>query len=93
MENIHLGSSFDDFLSDEGILEEVTEAAAKRVLSLGVARLMKDKSLSKAEMARRMHTSPNQVNRLLDEKDTGVTLHTIMQAAQATGGRVRITIE
>lgn len=93
MTNKHLGPAFDEFLDDEGILEEVTETAAKRVLSMSFARLMKQQNLSKAEMARRMQTSPNQIRRLLDEDDTGVTLHTIMQAARATGGRVRITIE
>jgi hypothetical protein len=30
--NCHLGSDFDDFLEQEGILNEVTEIALKRVL-------------------------------------------------------------
>ncbi|WP_282611406.1 XRE family transcriptional regulator [Pelagibius sp. Alg239-R121] len=93
MTNKHLGPVFDDFLDEEGILEEVTETAAKRVLSMGFARLMEQQNLNKAEMARRMQTSPNQIRHLLDEADTGVTLHTIMQVARATGGRVRITVE
>jgi antitoxin HicB len=31
--NCHLGSAFDDFLEQEGILNEVTEIALKRVLA------------------------------------------------------------
>ncbi|MCZ4283143.1 helix-turn-helix transcriptional regulator [Kiloniella laminariae] len=93
MENIHRGSSFDDFLAEDGILEEVTELAAKRVIALSVARSMAEQKISKAELARRMNTSPNQVYRVLNETDTGISLHTIMQAAKATGSRVRITIE
>jgi len=34
IQNEALGTSFDDFLEENGILEEVTEAAAKRVLAM-----------------------------------------------------------
>jgi DNA-binding phage protein len=93
MKNKALGSSFDDFLAEEGLLEEVTETAAKRVLARSIAALIAHSGKSKAQIARDMKTARSQVNRLLDEHDTGVTLHTIMAAASATGGRVRITVE
>jgi len=53
----NIGSSFDSWLHDEGLSEEVTAAAIKRVLARQVEAAMKEKNFSKAEMARRMHTS------------------------------------
>lgn len=93
MKNEALGSSLDDFLAESGLLEEVTEAAAKRVLARSVAALIAQSGKSKTQIAREMGTARSQINRLLNEHDTGVTLHTIMAAAAATGGRVRITVE
>lgn len=91
--NPHAGSSFDDFLAEEGILEEVTEVATKRVLAYKLGRAMKMKNLTKTALARRMNTSRNQLNRLLDAEDVGVTLKSIVSAAKATGMRVRISFE
>jgi len=93
MKNPALGSSFDDFLERDGLLEEVTEEAAKRVLARSMAAMIERSGKSKTEIAAAMGTSRSQVNCLLDENDTGVTLHTIMAAAHAAGGRVRITVE
>ena len=93
MTNEALGSSLDQFLFDDGLLDEMTEAVAKRVLARSVASMIEKSGKSKAQIAREMKTSLSQINRLLDERDTGVTLHTIMAAAAATGGRVRITVE
>jgi len=93
MKNSALGSSFDAFLADDGILEDVTEEAAKRVLARSMAAAIDACGKTKTEIARIMGSSRSQVNRLLDEADTGVTLHTIMAAAHATGGRIRITVE
>lgn len=76
-----------------GEVEEVNEAAAKRVLARSMASMIDRSGKSKAQIARDMNTTRSQVNRLLDEHDTGVTLHTIMAAAVAIGGRVRITVE
>ena len=93
MEKEPLGSSFDDFLEDDGILEEVTEIAAKRVLARSMAEMIDHSGLTKTQIAKEMSSSRSQVNRLLDENDTGVTLHTIIAVAHAAGGRVRITVE
>ncbi|NQV98354.1 MAG: XRE family transcriptional regulator [Rhodospirillales bacterium] len=91
--NPPLGSLFDDFLDADGMLEEVTEGAAKRVLARSLAAMIERSGKTKTRIAREMGSSRSQVNRLLDETDMGVTLHTIMSAARAAGGRVRITIE
>lgn len=91
-ENPHTGSSFDDFLKEEGIYEEVTVAALKKVLAWQIAEEMKRQHLSKVQMAARMHTSRSQLDRLLDEKKTGVTLETIQRAAAAVGRELRIEL-
>ena len=79
----HAGSTLDDFLKDEGILETATAKAAKKVLAWQFAAAMARKRVSKAELARRMGTSRSQLQRLLNENVQSVTLGTITRAAQA----------
>src|SRR5437016_13574532 len=79
--NKHLGSSFDEFLQTEGLYEEVTALAWKRVLSWEVAEAMKKEGISKSEMARRMGTSRSQLERLLDPKNPNILLETVQKAA------------
>jgi hypothetical protein len=52
-QNKHLGSSFDDFLAEEGIYEEVTAVAWKRVVAWEVSEAMRKEGISKSEMAKR----------------------------------------
>ena len=85
MSKKNTGSSFDSWLRDEGIYEEVTANAVKRVLSRQVEAAMKEKNFSKAEMARRMHTSRAALDRLLDPGYEAVTLNTLRKAAVAVG--------
>lgn len=92
MSNPHIGSDFDDFLQEEGIREEVTAAAIKRVIAWQLAEAMKAKHITKTEMAARMHTSRAVVNRLLDEDDTSVTLATLARASLAVGVPLRIEL-
>lgn len=89
----NIGSDFDNFLDEEGILAEVEATAAKRVLAFQIQREMEKQSLTKTEMAAKMHTSRAALNRLLDPQNTAVTLNTLEQAAAALGKRLRITIE
>ena len=87
-----IGSSFDDFLKEEGIYEEVTAAAIKRVLARQLAVLMKRKNLSKTTFAKRLHTSRAQLDRLLDPKNESVTLGTLTRAAHAVGRQLRVEL-
>ena len=75
--NPHIGSSFEDFLAEEGLLEECTNAAIKRVVAWQVEQAMKERGLTKAGMAHEMHTSRAALNRLLDSENISVTLHTL----------------
>ncbi len=88
----HIGSNFDDFLEEEGMREEVTAAAIKRVIAWQLAQAMKAKHITKTEMAKRMHTSRMVVNRLLDENDTSVTLATLARASVAVGMPLRFEL-
>ena len=68
-----IGSFFDAFLDEEGLLEECEERAIKEILAMQVNEAMKAGGLSKAEMARRMNTSRPALDRLLDATNTSVT--------------------
>ena len=87
-----IGSSFDEFLKGEGLYEEVTARAVKRVLARQLAALMQIEGLTKSELARRMQTSRAQLDRLLDPENESVTLATLTRAAQAVGRRLRMEL-
>ena len=87
-----IGSDFDDFLKQEGLYEEVTAGAVKRVLTQQIAEAMKAADISKSEMARRMRTSRSQLDRLLDPANTKIRLDTLFKAARAVGRSVRLEL-
>ena len=87
-----IGSSFDDFLKEEGIHEVVTARAIKRVVARSLDRMMKEQGLSKAALADRMQTSRSQLDRLLDPENDSVTLDTLVRAAQAVGRRLHLEL-
>lgn len=90
--NPHLGSSFDAFLRKEGIYEEVDAAAMKKVIAVALARQMKRRKVTVSRLAAALGTSRAAVNRVLDDKNTSITLHTISRAAAALGCRVTLEI-
>jgi antitoxin HicB len=90
--NKHIGSSLEDFLKEEGILEETRAAALKETLAWQVQQAMEKGKISKVEMARRMNTSRAALDRLLDPSNASVTLHTLMRAAHAIGRDLRIEL-
>ncbi len=87
-----IGSSFDDFLAEEGILERVNARALKRVIAWQLSQAMEAKELTKTEMAERMGTSRTSLDRLLDSSNASVTLLTLERAAIAVGKRLRIEL-
>ena len=88
----HIGSSFDKFLQEEGIYEEVTARAIKRVIARQLDTLMQDQGLTKTTLAKRMKTSRAQLDRLLDPHNESVTLGTLTRAAQAVGRHLRMEL-
>ena len=92
MTNPHIGSSFDDFLEEQGIREEVDAIAARRVIAWQIKQAMEANHITKVEMARRMATSRSQVDRLLDEDAGGITLDLIERGARAVGRHLRVEL-
>jgi antitoxin HicB len=92
MNEEYIGSDFDDFLTEEGLLEEAEAVAIKRVLAFQIKELMESQNLSKAEMARRMQTSRAALERLLDPENRSVTLNTMDKAARSLGKRLQLVL-
>jgi DNA-binding Xre family transcriptional regulator len=86
----HSGSSFDEFLKADGLLEEVEAVAVKRVIAWQLAKTMKARRITKKVMAARLRTSRSQLDRLLDPENTSVSLSTLTRAANAIGKRLRV---
>lgn len=90
--NTHIGSSFDSFLEEEGIKEEVENTAVKKIISLGMKKEMNAVGITKTEMAERMGTSRAAVDRLLNPYNNAVTLSTLVKAANVLGKKLVIRI-
>lgn len=88
----HTGSTFDSFLEDQGIREEVEAVAIKRVLAWQLKTAMKEQRKTKQLMAEQLRTSRSQLDRLLDPQNVSVTIATITRAARALGKRVIIHV-
>jgi antitoxin HicB len=91
-QNQHWGSSLNDFLKEEGVHDEVTAVAIKRVIAWQIQEEMKLKGLTKQAMAKLMQTSRAQIDRLLDPNNSGVTLDTLQRAAKVVGRSLRLEL-
>jgi DNA-binding Xre family transcriptional regulator len=90
--NPRAGSSFDDFLKEDGIYEDVQNAAIKKVLSAKLEAAMFDQNISKTDMAKRLNTSRSQLDRLLDPDNETITLQTASRAAAVLGMTLEINL-
>ena len=90
--NSHIESTFESWLDEQGIRQDVTGAAIKAVISLQLAEAMKRRGISKSAMAEQMHTSRAQLDRLLDPDNSGVTLETLQRAARIVGRELRLEL-
>ena len=88
----HIGSSFDDFLKDEGVYEETTAQSIKRVLAWQIQEAMTSKGMTKTEMAALMETSRSQLDRILDPDNVKLQLDTLYKAATVLGREVRVEL-
>ncbi|MGH9622170.1 MAG: hypothetical protein ACRD4Q_07880 [Candidatus Acidiferrales bacterium] len=88
MTNKYSGSTFDSFLEEAGIKQDVETVAIKRVLAWQFKQAMTEKHKTKIGMAKELHTSRSQLERLLDPHKLSVTLGTISKAAKVLGKRV-----
>jgi predicted transcriptional regulator len=88
----HIGSSFESWLDDAGIREEVTAAAIKAVIARQLASEMKKKKITKQRMAELMKTSRTQVDRLLDPDNGSATIESLQRAAKIVGRELRLQL-
>jgi len=87
-----VGSSFEDFLIEQGTYEETTERAVKRVLAFQLAEEMKAKGITKVKMAEMLDTSRSQLNRLLDPSADNVTLSSLSKVARLMGRSIHLEL-
>jgi antitoxin HicB len=90
--NPHIGESFESFLRDEGIHDEVIATAIKRTLALQIEHEMAAQNISKSELARRMKTSATQLGRLFDPDNDRIQLDTLVKAASAVGKNLAVSL-
>jgi len=90
--NQHIGSSFDEFLREDGIYAEVEAAALKKVIAAALAKQMKRRRTSVSKLAESLGTSRAAASRVLDEENTSITLITLSRTAIALGCKVRLEI-
>ncbi len=91
-ENKHIGSDFDSFLEEEGILEHSESIATKRVIAFQIKEIMKEHHLTKTGLAQKMHTSRSAIDRLFDPVNESVTLQTLNKAASALGKKLKVEL-
>lgn len=87
----HIGSNFDDFLKEEGALEEIEAVVAKKIFVFQMEKEMRKQGVDKEELAERMETSRSAVDRILDPEAPS-TLRTFAKAARALGRHLRISL-
>lgn len=92
MSNAFIGSSFDSFLEEEGIKEEVELGAVKKILAFQLQEAILTQHITKTELATRLETSRAAVNRLLDPENDAVTLHTLKRAASILGKHIKLEL-
>ena len=90
--NAHVGSGFDDFLQEEGLLAKAEATAVKRVLAYQIEKEMAERNLSKSTLATMMKTSRSSLHRLLDPENASVTLLTLESVAIALGKKLKVQL-
>ena len=90
--NESIGSSFDDFLDDENIKEEVENGAIKKLIAYQMLETLKNEHWTKTDLAERLETSRAAVNRLLDPHNDSITLLTLKKAATILGKKIKLEL-
>lgn len=88
----HIGSSFESFLEEENIFEEVNAAAIKSVIARNLENYIKKTGVTKTEIAKQLGTSRSGLQRLLNPSNTSITLLTLNRAATLLGKKIEIKL-
>lgn len=92
MKQRHIGSKFEGFLAEDGILEECRASAIKFKIAHELEKAMRQRNISKAGIAKRLRTSRTGVDRLLDPGNTSITLNTMAKVANLLGKRIEFAL-
>jgi DNA-binding Xre family transcriptional regulator len=92
MNNVSIGSSFDDFLEEEKLKEEVENGAIKKLIAYQMQEKLREEHLTKTELAQRLETSRAAINRLLDPYNDSITLSTLKKAASILGKKIKLEL-
>jgi len=87
-----IGSTFESWLDEAGLREEVTVAAIKAVVARQLADEMKKKKLTKKRMAELMKTSRAQLDRVLDPDHGSATIESLQRAARIVGRELQMEL-
>ena len=92
MKNKAIGSSFDDYLAEEGLSDEVEAGAIKKIIAYQLLQAIEKEQLTKTALAAQLSTSRAAVNRLLDPENESITLLTLKKAANVLGKKLRLEL-
>lgn len=92
MKTKYIGSNFDDFLLEVNLLEHANAIAIKRVVVNQIEQAIAIQKLTKPNLAKKSKMSIAEIDRLLDENDTDMTLATLVKVAIILGKRVRVEL-
>lgn len=87
-----IGQSFEVFLQEQGHFEESTQQAVRLVLAFELKQMLKNRKLTKTQLATQLKISRPQLNHLLDPLNPDITLNALNQAAQALGQKLHIEL-
>lgn len=92
MKKAHIGSNFDDFLQQDGLLADCEAGALRRVVTWQIEQEMKRRRISRAKLASRMKTSRTTLDQLFAEEETPLTLQLLERAAFALGRKLKVEL-
>jgi DNA-binding Xre family transcriptional regulator len=92
MKNNAIGTSFDDFLAEEGIAEAVEAGAIKKIIAYQLQETIAQKKITKTALAAKLETSRAAVDRLLDPENESITLFTLKKAAAVLGKKLKLEL-
>lgn len=93
VENGTVGSSFDDFLKEQGTYEATVDQAVKRVLAFQLQQEMAAQGINKVAMAKKLNTSRSQLDRVLDPTNVRVSLDLLTRAAETLGRKLHLELQ
>ena len=86
-----IGSSFDNFLEEEDLLQEADTIAIKRVIAYALEQKMLAENITISRLAKELDTSRSAISRILDPQNTAITLNTIEKVAKYLGKRIQFS--